>query len=133
MVCIYCNSKTAVTNSRSSQKNLSTWRRRQCETCHAIFTTRETPDLYESLRVNNSQKALQPFSRDKVMLSVYLSILHRKTALDDSTALIGTILPRVVAHSNRGVIDSKEIFEITLGVLTNFDKAGATYYQAHNG
>ncbi len=67
------------------------------------------------------------------MLSVYLSILHRKTALTDSTALTDTILPIVVAHSSRGVIDQKEVFKITLDVLTNFDKAGATYYQAHNG
>lgn len=133
MVCIYCGGKTAVSNSRSSEKSLSTWRRRQCKSCKAVFTTRETPDLHESLRVNTSQNTLRPFFRDKLMLSVYLSILHRKTALDDSTALIGTILPKVVAHSNRGVIDSKEIFEITLSVLRNFDKAGATYYQAHNG
>lgn len=40
---MYCNSKnTRVINSRPMKKESGTWRRRECESCNQVFTTRET-------------------------------------------------------------------------------------------
>ncbi len=132
MVCIYCGHKTSVTNSRSSAKSTSTWRRRACKSCRAIFTTHELIDLESSLRVSTSSGALEPFLRDKLLISVFSSLSHRKTALMDSKHLTDTLLTMVVDHSNRGVITSKEIHNIIYKTLNHFDSVSAIHYKAHH-
>lgn len=133
MVCIYCSSKTQVANSRPSKKSSSTWRRRQCLVCGAIFTTREQPDYHGSIRVSNiTSKALRPFARDKLFVSIYLSLSHRKTALPDAEALTATIIGQLVAQSSNGIINVTEITATSLKTLNNFDRAGATFYAAHH-
>lgn len=134
MVCIYCHSKTRVTNSRSSKKHVSTWRRRQCAQCRAIFSTRERPDYEGSIRVaSTSSEALEPFLRDKLFVSVFLSVSHRKTALEDASALTDTIITLLLAHYHAGIVKTSEIIETTAKILGNFDQAAATYYTAHHG
>lgn len=131
MVCVYCGHSTAVNNSRPSIKSRSTWRRRECKSCGSIFTTRETVDYESSLRVQKD-KALEPFYRDKLLISVYGSLSHRKTALSDAGAVADTVTIKLLDHSKRGLLSSQEIVEVTLSVLRRFDKAAATHYQAHN-
>jgi transcriptional repressor NrdR len=132
MVCAYCKGKTKVINSRSSSKKHSTWRRRCCTECGAVFTTREIIDLESTLRVINKGGDLSPFLRDKLFASLLLSVSHRKTALTDATALCETVIGRLIASVNHGLIDKASIVDISLEVLKRFDKASATHYHAHH-
>lgn len=132
MVCIYCGHKTSVANSRSSVKSKSTWRRRSCKSCNAVFTTREFVDLESSLRVVTPLNTLEPFLRDKLFVSLFLSLSHRKTALTDATGLTDTLLTQIIAHNNKGIVSSKEIASTAYSTLERFDKISAVYYQAHH-
>lgn len=131
MVCIYCGGKTKTTNSRG-KKSSATWRRRQCLTCSAVFTTREAPDLGLSLRLEDSYGALLPFSRDKLVISLHRSLSHRKTALGDVSGLADTIIASLLANARGGVIKHDSLIEQTLLVLERFDKAAYTHYRAHH-
>ena len=132
MVCIYCKAKTGVNNSRSTPRTLSTWRRRECHECYAIFTTREQPDLESTIRVKNTSGALSPFSRDKLFISLLPSVSHRKTALADAQSLTETIISVLIDVAQRGVITTREIIESSNRILKRFDAAAATHYHAHH-
>lgn len=132
MVCIYCSGKTGVNNSRSSTKTLSTWRRRECRSCHAIFTTREEPELESVIRVKNTSGALAPFMRDKLFISLLSSVSHRKTALADAQSLTSTVINQLIDVAKHGVIEVHAITETSLLVIKRFDPAAATYYRAHH-
>ena len=133
MVCVYCKQKTKVVNSRHFKKTNTTWRRRTCKNCQAIFSTKEWVDLASSLRVSSSSGELTEFLRDKLFVSVYLSLLHRKTALTDAMGLTDTIISKVLGQTNKGLVTTTELKQITSEVLGRFDKVAATYYSAHHG
>ena len=129
MVCIYCGAETSVINSRPQKRSNHIWRRRQCTDCTAVFTTSEAPDLSKCLVVVRG-KALQPFSRDKLFLSVHSSLKHRKTALTDASGLTDTILSRLYPHIASGTLPVLSIVATTLKTLKHFDTASATHYEA---
>lgn len=118
-------------NSRVSAKTMAVWRRRRCQNCAGIITTREQPDYENALRVRKN-KALQPFQRDRLFVSVYNSVSHRKTALSDATQLTGTIIVALLKLQVNGVLDSRQIIEVTSTTLKRFDRAGAVHYIAHH-
>ena len=132
MICLYCSEKTTVTNSRRSKKSYSTWRRRQCISCQAVYTSRESPDYERSLRVRSgsSSNALSPFLRDKLFISVYTSLSHRKTALSDASSLTDTITAIIMSSSHAGIIKTAKITLITGNTLSKFDKLAAAHYLA---
>lgn len=130
MVCIYCGGDTRVTNSRHQKKANNIWRRRRCQLCHTVFTSVEAPDLTASIVVRKASKPVEPFSRDKLLLSLYNSLKHRQTALEDATALCDTIINKLVPESNRAALDVNVISGIAYSVLNRFDKAAATSYRA---
>lgn len=129
MVCIYCGSETKVTNSRPQKRANKVWRRRQCLSCMAIFTTTEVVDLSGSVRVAK-QKHLQAFQRDKLLLSIHDSLKHRKTAVSDATGLTDTVIARLYPLMTDSVLHTADIAVITLEVLNRFDKTAATHYAA---
>lgn len=133
MVCIYCDTKTktAVVNSRVSAKTMAVWRRRRCLNCSSIITTREQLDYENALRVRKN-KALQPFQRDRLYISVYNSVSHRKTAQSDATQLTGTIIVALLKLQVNGVLDSRQIIDVTSATLKRFDRAAAVHYLAHH-
>lgn len=130
MVCIYCGSKTKVTNSRSSGKG--TWRRRECLECGAIVTTREQIDLEGALRVQRRDGSLEPFSRDKLFLSVHDSLSHRKSALEDAKGLTDTVLARLSELNEVGVVDIDLLADTASSVIQRYDQAAGVFYKAHN-
>lgn len=65
-------------------------------------------------------------------MSVYDSLKHRKTALDDATALTDTIISKLYAHVDTGHIESRQIIQSASLVLKRYDKAAATYYEAYH-
>lgn len=131
MVCIYCGGKTQVVNSRGAAKKPTVWRRRQCLGCQAIVTTREQVDLSEALRVKNDSGHLEPFKRDKLFVSVYNSLSHRKTALQDATQLTDTIIEHLLRAQANGVLDIETLTSEALPVIKRFDLAAGVFYQAH--
>lgn len=131
MVCIYCSNETAVVNSRPQKRTNTIWRRRQCQDCQAVFTTSEAIDLEKSLVVASS-KGFAPFLRDRLFIDVYESLKHRKTALEDATALTGTIISQVLAESSVGSFDKQELLKTVVEVLRRFDKVAAMHFEAYH-
>lgn len=135
MVCIYCHSETEVTNSRSKARNPSVWRRRACKSCDAQFTTLELPSYDSALTVQGQDKKhLYPFSRDKLLLSLHQALGHRKTALDDATALTGTVIGRLFQRKlfKKGVLGVNDLSVVAHEVLKRFDPLAAATYKAYH-
>lgn len=129
MVCIYCGGPTTVTNSRLQKQLNQVWRRRHCENCGAIFSTHEAAGLSDSLMLRATNGSLEAFSRDKLFLSVYESCKHRKKAVDDASAITLTIIGNLSGFSATGEILRKELVDIVLRVLNNFDPTAASVYK----
>jgi transcriptional repressor NrdR len=129
MVCIYCSSDTKVVNSRHQKKSNQVWRRRKCLSCRAVFTTIESPDTTQALRIRRNGR-LQPFSRDNLLLSVYDSLKHRKTAVSDATAITSTVIGQLYPLIKEAALERDEITELTISVLQRFDRVAATHYRA---
>lgn len=133
MVCVYCHSGTRVLNSRLQKKSNRVWRRRACQNCHSIFTTIESLDGQQAIMVTrSSSKPLEPFSRDKLFVSILNSCNHRKSAINDATALTDTVMNYLLQRKLRhGTIAKAEIIQTALATLKRFDRAAASYYQAY--
>lgn len=134
MVCIQCGAETKVVNSRLQKRLNQVWRRRKCLACGVVFTTNEVTDYGGSIAVRNHRGALTPFSRDKLLLSLYASLQHRKTAAQDASSLSDTVISRVLTQSQHSVIDDRNIVNTVYLVLLRFDKVAAVHYEAfHKG
>jgi transcriptional repressor NrdR len=132
MVCIHCGAKTQVLNSRLQRRNNQVWRRRQCSSCGAIFTTEESALYSASWRIQDSNGTLKPFSRDKLLVSLYMSCGHRPTALSDAAGLTDTVIRRLLDQVVDGLLSKKVITEVSLVALNRFDKSAGTHYLANH-
>ena len=132
MVCIYCGAETSVVNSRPQKRLNKVWRRRNCSSCRAIFTSIESPALTESLMIadNSSKHTLRPFLRDKLLMSIYSSCRHRQESISDATALTDTVLSHLPAISQEAVVNRLELIKTVESVLKRFDTAAAVHYSA---
>lgn len=131
MVCMYCGAPTSVVNSRSRRRQNSIWRRRKCVACGLIITTRETADLSGSLLVRTPrQRQPQPFSRDKLFVSILESCRHRPQAFEDAASITETVISKLLSELPDGVIDSSAILQKTQSILLRFDPVAATLYAA---
>jgi len=132
MVCIYCGSKTQVTNSRPQKRLNRTWRRRECVRCHAVFTTEEGVNLIGSVVVRRPEGAVEPFSRDKLFASILRSLGHRTHAVDDASALCATVVAQLLLGEAHASLAPTDIIRVTYGTLQRFDTAAAVQYQAYH-
>lgn len=130
MVCIYCNGKTQVINSRAQKRSNQIWRRRSCLECNAIFTTIEAIDASQALSVLYPDESLRPFSRDMLLLSIYDSMRHRKSPSAEATELVFTIWKLLMPHIKDGTIPRSTIISVTGKVLDRFDKPAGVHYKA---
>ena len=131
MVCMYCASSTQVINSRLQKRSNSVWRRRKCTQCHAVFTSQEVAQYESAWRVQ-SAGGLQPFSRDKLLLSIYESVRHRLGALSDASALTDTVMNTLRTSGSTGLFEPNHITVAVHTVLSNFDDLAAAHYRAHH-
>lgn len=83
----------------------------------------------KSIVVKNAS-ALEPFSRDKLLMSIYDSLKHRKTAVTDAAGLTDTVVGRLYNTIKQAQVGTADIIAITSAVLKRFDKAAATHYLA---
>ncbi len=130
MVCIYCRGETKTVNSRPSDSAKIVWRRRKCIECQSIFTTYEEPDYSGSFRVK-SKNVLSPLSRDKLFISIYSCLSHRKTPQKDASGLTATVLTNILPLAQHGIVTTSAIKGEVLNTLKNFDQVSAVYYKAH--
>lgn len=140
MVCLYCNRKLSVTNSRPQLSRNQTWRRRLCKPCGAVFTTTEAIDLTQSIIVSSPadnsdsdgarNEALTAFDRDKLFISIYKSLQHRRHAARDARGICDTVVAAVASAASGGTIEARTLTTITLNTLQRFDSAAATHYAA---
>lgn len=132
MVCIYCGSRTSVTNSRRQIKSNQVWRRRVCLVCKGSFTTGESVDLEQSVAVTAEKGVMEPFSRDKLFISINSACGHRKRSVDDAAALTATIINKLRSAIKNAAIDRRLIVQAAVEVLERFDKAAAVQYLAYH-
>jgi transcriptional regulator NrdR family protein len=129
MVCIYCSNDTKVINSRYKARNLLVWRRRVCTHCKAATTTYESYDLSIALVVKKRSNALQAFHRDKILISIYKSIEHKKNASIDAGYLTQTVIQKLLKTPNIGsFIKTSDISRVTSLVLKRYDAASSIKY-----
>jgi len=140
MVCFKCGGDTVVTNSRLQKRTNGVWRRRRCILCDTIFTTIEAIDHSKNVHVapaaGEHKTAAQPFSRDKLFMSLYKSLGHRSTALPDASTLTDALLPQIMGRLADGRKDAgytvarADIIAVVIPVLTRFDKLAGQHYAA---
>lgn len=131
MVCIVCGNDTQVINSRPQKRANQIWRRRQCKVCESIFTTEESPK-YEIAWLVESQGSLQPFSRDKLLLSLHRSLQHRRTAIEDAAGLVDTVLRKLQGQAIDGRISHRTIIQVVQVALNRFDNVASVHYRAYH-
>ena len=77
-------------------------------------------------------KRLEPFSRDKLFLSLYDSVGHRPAAISDATALTSSVINRLRPHMSKGAVARSVIAQVALVVLNRFDKVASVHYAARH-
>lgn len=82
--------------------------------------------------VSKPTQPLEAFSRDKLFISIYDSLRHRKSALSDAEALTVTIITKLRGVLQNGVLNSDQLITVTNETLENFDKTAATVYRAYH-
>ena len=95
-----------------------------------MFTTEESINYSGSWRVKYPNGSLQPFVRDKLLLSLHRSCQHRKTALADAQGLTDTVIKKILTQTEDGIVNSQLIIQITQVALNRFDKAASVHYAA---
>lgn len=131
MVCLYCNSKTRVINSRPQKRNNQIWRRRQCLSCRAVFTTHEGIDLSSLLIVEIGTKP-QPFLVDKLFTEVLLAVQEHKNCYEVAREATSTIVAKLLKTPGKPVYDTKQISQITAQVLKRLDRRAWLRYIAEH-
>ncbi len=129
MVCIYCGGETKVTNSRLQSRSNQVWRRRQCLSCQAVFTTHESIELESALSVNDGGR-LKPFLPDLLLNELMLALKDRNDVYTASRELLGTIVKKLLALPQKPVYQPADISKLTAEVLSRFDKQAFLRYQA---
>ncbi len=130
MVCTYCGADTKVSNSRHQKRANQVWRRRQCPACKSTVTTIEAIDYSQAIRVNSPTGSLEPFQREKLLLSIYDACGHRSDPARDAQALTSTIVSKLLKDLDSPLITRDSIVQAALNVLQHFDKAAAVRYEA---
>ncbi len=132
MVCLYCGGKTRITNSRPQKRSLSTWRRHNCLSCRATFTTQERVDLALSVTFIGQNGKVSPFSRETLLQSLYESLKHRPHALTDAFDLTDTVINKLLPRVSHGSLKRDNLVKTAHQVLQRFDKAAAVQYRAYH-
>jgi transcriptional repressor NrdR len=128
MVCTYCGADTQVVNSRPQKRSNAIWRRRRCLHCRAICTTYESVDLAAALAVTDKTGVEQPFSRDKLFLSIWQACGNAPDAVATASALTETMVARLTVLARDGQLDAPSIARQTAAVLKRFQPLVALRY-----
>lgn len=89
-------------------------------------------DLGTSLVVRQKTGGIQPFDRDRLLISVYRAVGHRERPISDASALTATIAAELVHNTAGAAVNLADITETALQVLKRFDSAAAVQYAAYH-
>jgi transcriptional regulator NrdR family protein len=78
------------------------------------------------------EMAHQPFSRDKLFVSIYESCKHRIDAQTSATLLTDTIIRSLYPLFTNATIDKQTIIKIAAKTLNRFDTAAGVHYAAYH-
>jgi transcriptional repressor NrdR len=127
---MYCGASLQVANSRPQKRTNQVWRRRRCPSCGAVFTSTERLNYDDAIAVRRGT-SLEPFSRDRLLISIYKSCQHRDSAASDASALAATVTAELQKTKlASGVLALGDIIQTTSAVLARFDHAASVQYQA---
>ncbi len=75
-----------------------------------------------------------PFSRERLLISLYKCLAHRPSAAEDASALTDTVMGslRLSESAAQAVLPVRDIRDITLTTLERFDPLGAAQYLAYH-
>ena len=123
MRCPFCgNEDTQVKDSRPTEDNTATRRRRQCPTCKGRFTTFERIQLRElSVVKSNGQRV--PFERDKMLRSMEIALRKRPVAPERIDQIVTAIVRRLESLGETE-IPSSVIGEMVMETLSGLDQVG---------
>jgi len=128
MVCPSCeHPKLKTVNSRKTKKNNQVWRRRQCESCGRLFTTREYIDLTDIAVIKNNGKA-ESYSRAILLASLLRSLDHVKDRPVESAYALSETIEQTLYGDE---ITTKDIVASALKVLQRFDEVSAIKYKSY--
>lgn len=102
MKCPKCHStKLRTVNSRTTKSGYQTWRRKQCQTCKAIITSYEKPDLSWLVIEDPSSKAQTPYNRFLLTISILDAFEGENASGDSLEALVDTVEMRLLVHKEQ--------------------------------
>lgn len=121
MRCPKCgNNKSSVIDSRQTEDGNTIRRRRECEECHARFTTFERLEEVPLLVVKKD-KTREQFSRDKILNGIIQSAQKRPVTSDDIEAVISKI-EQSIRREYDDEVDSVVIGNMVMDELAELDE-----------
>ena len=121
-----------MTNSRSSTRQVQTWRRRACTNCGSLLTSLEKPVWAGSLAVISLNSTISAFNRDKLLLSLHESLKHRPGALEEAIGLTETVITLLLKRASRAALHTRLIRQTAAETLRRFDNAAFVHYEAYH-
>ena len=121
MRCPFCGfDDTQVKDSRPTDDRSAIRRRRFCTNCAARFTTFERVQLRE-LTVVKKTGQREPFDRDKLARSIYISLRKRPVEGERVERVINSIV-RQLESLGESDVPSGQIGELVMAALANLDQ-----------
>lgn len=121
MNCPFCHKPvTSVTNSRPTRENFQIWRRRQCQSCKAIFTTHEVVDLSHLVVIKKSGKP-EMFDHMKFYKGVYLATVDKTVRQIKKVDLAVREVEMDILFLKKKRVKSTEIGDLVLRRLRKID------------
>lgn len=134
MKCPFCNhEETKVTDSRETLEGRAIRRRRECEKCHARFSTYEQAELFR-VSVIKKDGRREPYERRKIEVGLRKAFEKRPMSEDRLALLLGEIEYTIAEKAKKNQIGSRDIGTIVLDKLKNVDEVAyirfASVYQS---
>ena len=120
MKCPYCNAvDTKVIDSRPSEDNCSTRRRRQCEVCRRRFTTYEKLETIP-LMVIKKDNSREIFNRSKIESGIIQSCHKRPVSIEEIKKIVDGI-ENFVFNMEEKEVSTSVIGELVMEKLQGLD------------
>lgn len=127
MKCPFCGDiESQVKDSRPSEDSASIRRRRQCPSCGARFTTFERVQLRE-LIVQKNDGSQQPFSREKLINSMQVSLRKRPVDTEQVEKVVSSIV-RQLESTGESMVTTKQIGKMVMDALAQLDQVAYVRY-----
>jgi transcriptional repressor NrdR len=121
MRCPFCGAEdTQVKDSRPTEEGAAIRRRRACTNCGARFTTFERVQLRELVVIKTGGKR-EPFDRDKLARSMFISLRKRPVDPDRVERVVNGIVRRLESLGENEV-PSTTIGELVMDALATLDQ-----------